>query len=112
MESLSRPFHRRKLSNANSFSSKNPYDGVFSGHRPKFDRVPVVNVDEYREIFSGGQAASSIPVLDLSTLQESSDGSNLELGSTKPDYGMIFGGFRDEDVAVSYEELVARDKAR
>ncbi|KAL4584285.1 hypothetical protein LXL04_008881 [Taraxacum kok-saghyz] len=112
MESLSRPFHRRKLSNANSFSSKNPYDGVFSGHRPKFDRVPVVNVDEYREIFSGGQAASSIPVLDLSTLQESSDGSNLELGSTKPDYGMIFGGFRDEDIAVSYEELVARDKAR
>ncbi|CAI9281676.1 unnamed protein product [Lactuca saligna] len=112
MESLSRPFHRRKLSNANSFSGKNAYDGVFSGHRPKFDGVPAVNVDEYREIFSSGQAASSIPVLDLSTLQESSDGSNLELGSTKPDYSKIFGGFRDEDIAVSYEELVARDKAR
>ncbi|XP_052626493.1 auxilin-like protein 1 [Lactuca sativa] len=112
MESLSRPFHRRKLSNANSFSGKNAYDGVFSGHRPKFDGVPAVHVDEYREIFSSGQAASSIPVLDLSTLQESSDGSNLELGSTKPDYSKIFGGFRDEDIAVSYEELVARDKAR
>ncbi|KAI3521966.1 hypothetical protein L1887_11443 [Cichorium endivia] len=112
MESLSRPFHRRKLSNANSFSGKNAYDGVFSGHRPKFDGVPAVNIDEYREIFSSGQVASSIPVLDLSTLQESSDGLSLELGSTKPDYGKIFGGFRDEDIAVSYEDLVARDKAR
>ncbi|KAI3767141.1 hypothetical protein L2E82_17228 [Cichorium intybus] len=112
MESLSRPFHRRKLSNANSFSGKNAYDGVFSGHRPKFDGVPAVNIDEYREIFSSGQAASSIPVLDLSTLQESSDGLSLELGSTKPDYGKIFGGFLDEDIAVSYEDLVARDKAR
>ncbi|KAI3761216.1 hypothetical protein L1987_51628 [Smallanthus sonchifolius] len=32
--------------------------------------------------------------------------------SSKPDYGRIFGGFRDQDDASSYEELVARDKAR
>ncbi|KAI3777452.1 hypothetical protein L1987_47252 [Smallanthus sonchifolius] len=32
--------------------------------------------------------------------------------SSKPDYGRIFGGFRDQNVAISYEELVARDKAR
>ncbi|KAI3759151.1 hypothetical protein L6452_06732 [Arctium lappa] len=109
MESLSRPLHRRKLSNANTFSAKNAYDGVFSGHRPNYDRPPAVNVEEYSEIFSSGQVASSIPVLDLSTFQESSDATNLEL---KPDYGKIFGGFRDQDIAVSYEELFARDKAR
>ncbi|KVI06547.1 auxilin-like protein 1 [Cynara cardunculus var. scolymus] len=112
MESLSRPLHRRKLSNANTFSAKNAYDGVFSSHRPNYDRPPAVNLEEYSEIFSSGQAASSIPVLDLSTLQDSSDATNLELGSTKPDYGKIFGGFRDQDIAVSYEELFARNKAR
>ena len=96
----------------NSFSAKNAYDGVFSGHRPNYDRPAAVNVAEYSEIFGSGQAASSIPVLDLSTLEESSDATNLELGSTKPDYGKIFGGFRDQDIAVSYEELFARDKAR
>lgn len=105
MESLSRPHHRRKLSNVNSFSGKNAYDGVFSAHRPKYDGAPTVNVEEYREIFS--TAESSVPVLDLSVLDESCD----EL-SIKPDYCMIFGGFRDLDIAVSYEELVARDKVR
>ncbi|KAK1422252.1 hypothetical protein QVD17_25232 [Tagetes erecta] len=105
MESLSRSHHRRKLSNVNSFTGKNAYDGVFSGHRPKFDGAPTVNVAEYREIFS--TADSSIPVLDLSVLDESCD----EL-SIKPDYCKIFGGFRDLDIAVSYEQLVARDKVR
>ncbi|KAL8257053.1 hypothetical protein R6Q59_029094 [Mikania micrantha] len=108
MESLSRPLHRRKLSNVNSFSGKNAYDGVFSGHRPKYDGATAVNVEEYNEIFSSGQAGSSIPVLDLSGLEEASDG----FESTKPDYRMIFGGFREQDIAISYEELVARDKAR
>ncbi|MFS8000062.1 putative DnaJ domain, Chaperone J-domain superfamily [Helianthus anomalus] len=103
MESLSRPLHRRKLSNANGFSGKHAYDGVFSGHRPA--GAPAVNVDEYREIFS--TSGSSIPVLDLSNLDESSD--ELKL---KPDYCNIFGGFREHDIAISYEELVARDKAR
>ncbi|KAK9054385.1 hypothetical protein SSX86_025463 [Deinandra increscens subsp. villosa] len=113
MESLSRPLHRRKLSNANSFSGKNAYDGVFSGHRPKYAGAPAVNVEEYREIFYTGQAgSSSIPVLDPSALEESSDELDMGGGSSIPDYGLIFGGFRDLDIAISYEELVARDKAR
>ncbi|KAJ9567546.1 hypothetical protein OSB04_003512 [Centaurea solstitialis] len=113
MESISRPLHRRKLSNANTFSSKNAYDAVvFSGHRPNYDRrPPAVNVAEYSEIFgSSSQAASSIPVLDLSGLENSSSSDGG--AATKPDYGKIFGGFRDQDIAVSYEELFARDKAR
>ncbi|KAJ0818652.1 putative DnaJ domain, Chaperone J-domain superfamily [Helianthus annuus] len=109
MESLSRPFHKRKLPNANNFSGKNAYDGVFSGHRRKHDGPPAVTVEDYREIFT---TDSSIPVLDLSTLEEASGGLNMEIWSTKPDYGMIFGGFCDQDIAICYEEMVARDEAR
>ncbi|KAJ0754822.1 putative DnaJ domain, Chaperone J-domain superfamily [Helianthus annuus] len=109
MESLSRPFHKRKLPNANNFSGKNAYDGVFSGHRRKHDGAPAVTVEDYSEIFT---TDSSIPVLDLSTLEEASGGLNMEIWSTKPDYGMIFGGFCDQDIAICYEEMVARDEAR
>ncbi|XP_076887583.1 uncharacterized protein LOC143537772 [Bidens hawaiensis] len=105
---------RRKLSNVNSFSGKNAYDGVLSGRRrPKYDGAPAVRVEEYGEIFSttGQGECSSIPVLDVSSLEESCD--DLEIWSRKkPDYGKIFGGFRDQDIAISYEELVARDNAR
>ncbi|PIN21705.1 Auxilin-like protein and related proteins containing DnaJ domain [Handroanthus impetiginosus] len=104
MESLSRPPHRRKHSttttkafSSTSFSLKNPYDDiVFSkgGGKTKF------GAHEYAEIFSG---SSSIPVLDLSCLDErvgSGDGQ-----SSKLDYSNIFGGLRDDDVGVPYEEL-------
>ncbi|XP_076919615.1 uncharacterized protein LOC143580498 [Bidens hawaiensis] len=105
---------RRKLSNVNSFSGKNAYDGVLSvRRRPKYDGAPAVRVEEYGEIFSTGQGeCSSIPVLDVSSLEESCDSLDSEIWSRKPDYGMIFGGFRDQDIAISYEELVARDNAR
>ncbi|CAI9284163.1 unnamed protein product [Lactuca saligna] len=119
MESLSRPFLPRKLSNATTFSPRNSYDGVFSGHRHNYTGASPIDVQDYREIFANSPAASSIPVLDLSTLREpSSDALNLNLHlnlnfrSSEPDYSKIFGGIRDEDVAVSYEELFARDKAR
>ncbi|CAH1420401.1 unnamed protein product [Lactuca virosa] len=119
MESLSRPFLPRKLSNATTFSPRNSYDGVFSGHRHNYPGASPIDVQDYREIFANSPAASSIPVLDLSTLREpSSDALNLNLHlnlnfrSSEPDYSKIFGGIRDEDVAVSYEELFARDKAR
>ncbi|XP_024977414.1 auxilin-like protein 1 isoform X1 [Cynara cardunculus var. scolymus] len=111
MESLSRPFHSRKLSNATSFSPKNAYHGVFSGHRHNYAGTPGIDVQDYREIFATSQVASSIPVLDLSNLGVTADATSLNTRSSKPDYSKIFGGFRDEDVAVSYEELFARDKA-
>ncbi|KAG8377820.1 hypothetical protein BUALT_Bualt08G0073400 [Buddleja alternifolia] len=100
MESLSRPPHRRKHSAAfsASFSFKNPYDDVLlssGGKKKSFE------AHEYTEMFSG---ASSIPLLDLSGLDErvgSGDGR-----SSKLDYSNIFGGLRNDDVAVPYEELV------
>ncbi|KAM0049263.1 hypothetical protein Hdeb2414_s0008g00283891 [Helianthus debilis subsp. tardiflorus] len=73
-----------------TFSEKNAFDDVFSGHRRKHDGAPAVTVDDYREIFT---TDSSIPVLDLSTLEEASSGLNMEIWSTKPDYDIIFGGF-------------------
>ncbi|KAL0314671.1 UNVERIFIED_CONTAM: Auxilin-like protein 1 [Sesamum angustifolium] len=98
MESLSRPPHSRKHSATNVHSFKNPYDGVllssnggkgnsFEGH-------------EYAEIFSG---SSSIPVLDLSGLDERVGSGDCR--SSKLDYSNIFGGFGNDDVAVPYEEL-------
>ncbi|GFP88105.1 auxilin-like protein 1 [Phtheirospermum japonicum] len=104
MESLSRPPHRRKHSNATTassssafFSLKNPYDDVLfsNGGKSKF------GAHEYVEVFSG---SSSIPVLDLSGL-EKRVGSG-ELRRSKPDYSSIFGGLGDDEVAAPYEELL------
>ncbi|KAI3821026.1 hypothetical protein L1987_08582 [Smallanthus sonchifolius] len=103
MDSLSRPFPSRKISNA-----KTPYDAVFTPHHRNFTGASPI---DYREIFASSQS-SSIPVLDLSTLRESSDSLSLDFRGSKPDYSKIFGGFSDEVVAVSYEELFGSDKAR
>ncbi|KAI3464929.1 hypothetical protein Pfo_021592 [Paulownia fortunei] len=99
MESLSRPPHRRKHSTTtNAFSFKNPYDDVFlskGGERESLE------AHEYVEIFSG---SSSIPVLDLSGLDERVGSGDCR--SSKLDYSNIFGGLRNDDVAVPYEELL------
>ncbi|KAA8537600.1 hypothetical protein F0562_027208 [Nyssa sinensis] len=119
MESLSRPLYRnqassvtlsKKLSSGNGFSAKNAYDDVFSGP-PKF-RAPTFSsrVEDYYEIFGSSQAsrASSIPILDLPALDETNVSPDAR--SSKLDYSNIFSGFRDEDVAVSYEEMVGEPK--
>ncbi|KAL6572755.1 hypothetical protein OROMI_013713 [Orobanche minor] len=100
MESLSRvskPPHRRKHSTTNSFSLKNPYDDVFISNGGKTE---LLEAHEYAEIFSG---SSSIPVIDLSGLDERVASGDCR--SSKLDYSNIFGGFRNDDVAVPYEEL-------
>lgn len=104
MESLSRPPYRRKQSSSNtaafaSFSMKNPYDDVlFSGGGAK---ARPFGAQEYSEIFAG--SSSSIPVLDLPGLDERVVSG--ECRSSKLDYSNIFGGLRDDDVALPYEEL-------
>ncbi|XP_075520964.1 LOW QUALITY PROTEIN: uncharacterized protein LOC142554175 [Primulina tabacum] len=104
MESLSRPPQRRKHSSSNtaafaSFSMKNPYDDVvFSGGGTK---ARPLGAQEYSEIFTG--SSSSIPVLDLPGLDERVVSG--ESRSSKLDYSNIFGGLRDDDVALPYEEL-------
>ncbi|KAJ0750783.1 putative Chaperone J-domain superfamily [Helianthus annuus] len=104
MESLSRPFHSKNLSNP-------PYDVVFSGNRRKYSQPSPIPLQDYREIFSTSQA-SSIPVLDLCTLTQPVDSLSFNFKDLKPDYSKIFGGFCDESVAVSYEELFGCDKVR
>ncbi|XP_059279080.1 auxilin-like protein 1 [Lycium ferocissimum] len=110
MESLQRPLHRRKLSSANgfSFSSKqHPYDDVFTGSQiPKFGAP--VGAPDYSEIFGVTSRGSSIPVLDLSRLNDDATVSD----DCKIDYSNIFGGFDDEnyDIAVPYEDLFSKPK--
>lgn len=104
MESMSRPFHSRKLSNS---STKNPYDAIFSGHRHNFAGPSPIHIQDYTEIFTTSHT-SSIPILNLSSLRQHSDDFSFE----KPDYSKIFGGLEDVDVAVSYQELFGCDKLR
>ncbi|CAA2994366.1 Hypothetical predicted protein [Olea europaea subsp. europaea] len=117
MESLSRPPHRRKHSTStanafSSFSSKNPYDDVLlsSDVGGPGSVGTKLGIQDYAEIFSGSQRGSSIPVLDLSGLDESAGSGDFR--SSKLNYSNIFGGFRDEDVAVPYEQLFAGGKTR
>ncbi|XP_047316387.1 auxilin-like protein 1 isoform X2 [Impatiens glandulifera] len=112
MEALSRPPRRRdtssatlsrKLSTTHSFSAtaKHAYDGVFSApNRAPSSRSS--GIDDYGEIF-GGSRSSSIPVLDLPSLDESEV--LVSNRSSKLDYSNIFGGFCNDDVALSYEQL-------
>ncbi|XP_009759091.1 auxilin-like protein 1 [Nicotiana sylvestris] len=111
MESLSRPLHRRKLSSANGFSfsaKQHPYDDVFA--QKKFG-APVFSsgAPDYSEIF-GGSRGSSIPVLDLSGLDDTKISDDCRSSSSKLDYSNIFGGFCEEDIAVPYDELFSGAK--
>ncbi|KAH6823542.1 hypothetical protein C2S53_012304 [Perilla frutescens var. hirtella] len=106
MESLSRPPHRRKHSTATtngssaSFSLRSPYDDVLlsRGGKAKFEP------HEYAEIFSG---SSSIPVLDVSGLNRPEGCRSSDL-----DYSNIFGGARDGDVALPYDQFFKQTKTR
>nr|GEX08085.1 hypothetical protein [Tanacetum cinerariifolium] len=102
---------KKKLSsNAGSFSGKgkNAYAAVFSGHRRS--GAATVDVQEYKEIFGSSKSGSSIPVLDVSSLEGAFDDLSAKLKSLKPDYDKIFGGFRDHDVVCSVDDVFASDK--
>ncbi|GAA0164239.1 membrane traffic protein [Lithospermum erythrorhizon] len=102
MESMTRSTHMKKLpKGVTSFSGG--YDGVFSAPAAAHRFKPPSNVEDYGEIFGGGSRGSSIPVLDLAVLDETTE----NFRSSKVDYGSIFGGF-EEDLGVPYDELVGR----
>ncbi|XVE94682.1 hypothetical protein REPUB_Repub02eG0030000 [Reevesia pubescens] len=92
----------KKLSNGHSIKGKNMYDGVFGGGQSKVGS----RVEDYAEIFDGGSARSSIPVLDVPELNERKF--SVDVSSSKLDYSNIFGGFGDFDFAVSHEEFIAK----
>lgn len=87
----------KKFSNARSFNDKSAYDGVFAA--PSKHGAPVFSarVEDYREIF-GGSRVSSIPILDVPALSDS---------SSKLEYSKIFGAFDELNFAIPYEELLA-----
>ncbi|KAH6834527.1 auxin-like 1 protein [Perilla frutescens var. hirtella] len=104
MESLPRSSHRRKHSTtaanvfSSSFSFKNPYGDVLLSNGGERNSL---QVHEYSEIFAG---SSSIPVLDLSCLDERVGSGDFR--SSKLDYTNIFGGLTHDDVFVPYEEVL------
>ncbi|XP_047977681.1 auxilin-like protein 1 isoform X1 [Salvia hispanica] len=110
MESLSKSSHRRKHSTtrpnvfSSSFSFKTPYGDVLlsSGGDRKS-----LQLHEYSEIFSG---SSSIPVLDLSAMDERAGSAHIR--SSKLDYTNIFSGLTHDDVFVPYEELLSASAKR
>ncbi|KAG6434656.1 hypothetical protein SASPL_106296 [Salvia splendens] len=110
MESLSISSHRRKHSTtrpdafSSAFSFKTPYGDVLlstGGERKS------LQLHEYSEIFSG---SSSIPVLDLSAMDERVGSADIR--SSKLDYTNIFSGLTHDDVFVPYEELLSGSAKR
>ncbi|KAJ8764342.1 hypothetical protein K2173_006082 [Erythroxylum novogranatense] len=91
-------------------SAKTVYDDVF-GCAQRFGGPPNLSprVEDYAEIFGGFHAprASSIPVLSLPVLDEAEV--FFDVRSAGFDYGEVFGGLRENDFAVSYEDLVIMD---
>ncbi|KAG8389929.1 hypothetical protein BUALT_Bualt01G0030000 [Buddleja alternifolia] len=83
---------------SSSFSSKNPYDDVVlsGGGNRNFGGD---------EIFGGSPSSINIPVIDLSGVDEKVVAAD-DRRSSRFDYSDVFGGFRNADVAVPYEELV------
>ncbi|KAK8472958.1 hypothetical protein PHAVU_001G012900 [Phaseolus vulgaris] len=97
----------KKLSNGYGVSGRSAYDGVFAA--PVKLRAPTFSsqFDDYREIFgaAGASLGSSIPILELPELSERKKKID-DVGRSRVDYSMVFGGFGSLDAAVPFEELV------
>ncbi|WVY91106.1 hypothetical protein V8G54_036620 [Vigna mungo] len=98
----------KKLSNGYGVSGRSAYDGVFAA--PIKLRAPTFSsqFEDYREIFgaTGASLGSSIPILELPELNDSKKKID-DVGRSRVDYSMVFGGFGSLDAAVPFEELVA-----
>lgn len=110
MENLSHSLSKRSYG-GNGFGSasrKSVYDDVFGGP-PKYG-VPNLapRFEDYGEIFGGFHSSRgfSIPVLDLPSVNE--DELSFDVRSAWFDYSEVFGGFRDLDFAVSFEDLIQK----
>lgn len=106
----SSPYHRRRLSDINGYSSKNAYDDVFASPTTLRGRkVKSRVVQDYKEIFASSRTCS-IPLLDISP----SGGLDFDhRNSEELDYSNIFSGSREEEedddagTGVCYEQIVA-----
>ncbi|KAK4860288.1 hypothetical protein QYF36_020656 [Acer negundo] len=94
----------KKLTNSHSFGGKSIYDGVFSSNIPAVKSGSRME-ENFGEIFGGGSAGSSIPILDVPELNERKVA--VDVNSSRLDYSKIFGGFGEFDFASSHEQLFA-----
>ena len=104
----------KKLSSGYGVAGRSAYDGVFAA--PVKLRAPSFSsrFEDYHEIFGsagggGASLGSSIPVLELPELNDERSKID-EVRGSKLDYSAVFGGFRNLDAAVRFEELVAEPK--
>lgn len=110
MENLSHSFAKKSYHGSGFITTptKSIYDDVFGGP-PKFG-VPTLapRYEDYTEIFGGfhSSRASSIPILDLPSLEGDDDRLSFDVQTSHFDYSEIFGGFPVFDFALSYEDLV------
>ncbi|XP_055804442.1 auxilin-like protein 1 [Solanum dulcamara] len=110
MENLSHSFAKKSYHGSGFITTptKSIYDDVFGGP-PKFG-VPTLapRYEDYTEIFGGfhSSRASSIPILDLPSLEDDDDRLSFDVQTSHFDYSEIFGGFPVFDFALSYEDLV------
>ncbi|KAK1550755.1 hypothetical protein Q3G72_024207 [Acer saccharum] len=95
----------KKLTNSHSFGGNSIYDGVFSSNIPAVKKSGSRMEENFGEIFGGGSAGSSIPILDVPELNERKVA--VDVNSSRLDYSMIFGGFGELDFASSHEQLFA-----
>ncbi|KAF5736021.1 Chaperone DnaJ-domain superfamily protein putative isoform 1 [Tripterygium wilfordii] len=88
------------------------YDDVFGGP-PRFGMPQTLapRVEDYSEIFGAFHAsrASSIPVLDLPSVEDDAE-VFFDVRSSGFDYGEVFGGFDAMDFAMSYEDLLRTEE--
>ncbi|XP_015972688.1 auxilin-like protein 1 [Arachis duranensis] len=106
----------KKLSSGYGVAGRSAYDGVFTA--PVKLRAPSFSTrfDDYREIFGaggggGGSLGSSIPILELPELNEERSKIN-EVRRSQLDYSAVFGGFRNLDGAVRFDELAAEPRKK
>ncbi|WCJ24957.1 Chaperone DnaJ-domain superfamily protein [Euphorbia peplus] len=89
-------------------ASNSIYDDVFGGP-PKFG-APTLSprVEDYTEIFGSfhSSRASSIPVLDLPSVDDDPADVFFDVRSSGFDYSDVFGGVSALDFAASYEDLI------
>ncbi|MED6135961.1 hypothetical protein PIB30_051575, partial [Stylosanthes scabra] len=106
----------KKLSSGYGVAGRSAYDGVFAA--PVKLRAPSLSArfEDYREIFGaggggGGSLGSSIPILELPELNEERSKID-EVRRSQLDYSAVFGGFRNLDGAVRFDELAAEPRKK
>ncbi|PKA62018.1 Auxilin-related protein 2 [Apostasia shenzhenica] len=83
--------------------ARSDFDDIFGGPLRHWNASFPPRIEDYSEIFGGAASASSIPVLELPSVDDDCRGG--------VDYSEIFGRFDGGDFGFSYDELFEEEKA-